>query len=256
MSVSRIEDRIAAQLDRATPGWANMLGSSEGEKRLHQYAEKLVAPLQEVLENQSDERVNDVLSAQLLAAFVWRAFDDAADGHSSRADGAGLVARTVSLHSAYVMKVFPQIESRSVVGYYDLMVEACDNRRSIHFDDIWQRCAILLHAPEVLGYVSETGCKVYRAYLNVAGLAHDAQDLLDDWKLGTATLPTIWLQKACSPDGVLTGDSLRSVFDSSRELINNALVEVKALGAAQLYPRLLAAMQRDHSIIEELIDLS
>jgi hypothetical protein len=198
--LSAVIERVGVE----SPTTRAELDTENARLRRDSYLLRFVLPLAELSgwPAEIDSKLPDALSAHLLWCLTWRRIDDLVDEFSQPRVDTGQVAETVAM-TARAAALHQRVKDRhQLVGLEEeseellrLTCQVAEGERSapVEIEHIWERAAPFLIVPRQLLNLSDEKEGIYRSYLNLVGLMHDAHDVARDLEAGLHTLPIQWL---------------------------------------------------------------
>lgn len=204
----------------------------ENEYRRDNYLIRYGLPLAELFGwPQNNSTLAEGLAVHFFWAVSWRHLDNVLD--SNVVDQAEVGKIAVALCRA--MKAQTESErhlgiapSHEVSNLLQLLCATAkeERRAPIALQNIWQRAAPFLVVPRTLLRLSPELEDIYKAYINVDGLAHDIHDLMSDQKLGIQSLPISWFE-ALDADFAFRRDVVNAWFDKAEHELENAIEHLR-----------------------------
>lgn len=201
----------------------------KNEYRRDSYLIRYGLPLAELSgwPQKKDSILAEALAVHFFWAVSWRHLDNVLD--SNVVDQAEVGKLAVALCRA--MKAQTEIEqhfesapSHEVGNLLQLLCATAkeERRAPIALQNIWHRAAPFLVVPRTLLKLPPEFEDIYKAYINVDGLAHDIHDLMTDQKLGIQSLPISWFE-ALDADFAFRRDVVNAWFDKAERELENAI---------------------------------
>jgi hypothetical protein len=149
---------------------------------------------------------------------------------------AEMVARAAAVHERVARRYgLTKVEGAEDMIRLTCEVAAGERAAPISLEGIWARASPFLIAPRYLLELSDEREGLYRAYLNLVGLLHDAHDVASDLEAGIRTLPTRWLSEIDAAR-VFRPDVFQSWFTRVAAELGRAIGEVRGRCADRDWP--------------------
>ena len=214
--------------------WSEM-SLSENEYRRDSYLIRYGLPLAELAgwPKRNDPIVAEALAVNFFWAECWRRLDNVLDTNTVDQDEVGKLAVAICRATKIHFNVANCLDIESFQEMQDSLQLVCaiakkERRAPIEREDIWLRATPFLIVPRTLLRLSPEHEDIYKAYINVNGLAHDIHDLMSDHKLGIQSLPVSWFG-ALDTDMAFRRDVVNAWFDKAEQELGSAIEHIKRL---------------------------
>jgi hypothetical protein len=218
--------------------WSEM-SLPENEYRRDSYLIRYGLPLAELAgwPKRKDALVAEALAVNFFWAECWRRLDNVLDSNIVDQVEIGELAVAVCRATKIHIDVAQHLDIASFHEVLDSLRLVCaiakeERRAPIEREDIWQRATPFLIVPRTLLRLSTEHEDIYKAYINVNGLAHDIHDLITDHKLGIQSLPVSWFG-ALDTDMAFRREVVNAWFDKAEQELGNAIEHIRRFSSVK-----------------------
>ena len=172
------------------------------------------------------------LACHLLWCHAWRRLDDVLDVQERSVDAISRAWLFLSMALAATLQSVETDRKDVAALAFEYVAITCDTAAvertlGIAYSDIWKRAAPLLFVPERMIELPERSIIIYKDYINLAGLLHDSQDVLDDVARGIRSIPSDWL-RTVREESALDLCAMNGFFATAESMLSGALETIRA----------------------------
>ncbi len=197
------------------------------------YLIRCVLPIAELAEPKEygSEGLIEALCVHLLWCLYWRSLDTLLDDRARPTESVEDLAQVLCTAVQANTQLRARLASQTPLDLSHVLEPCSIYRRetegSTEIDDIWRRASPFLIVPESILHLAPKRLDAYKAYLNLFGLVHDAQDLMSDIRQGLESLPIRWLREI-DPDLQLRPRTLGLYYRRAADAIAELTRQTKA----------------------------
>ena len=214
-------ESVAARIAFYDSSVWNSMNLVDNLSRRDSYLIRFTLPLAELhgWPTREDSTLTDALAAHFFWALCWRHLDNVFDANSIDQEDVGnlaaVICRATRVHVT-VGRIVQREWSDEIISLIQTLSETAMRERisPVPRNLIWQRATPFLIVPKTLLGLSRDQLSIYKSYINLSGLGHDVHDLMNDVRLGIASLPASWFSEL-DPQLSFRRDVVNAWFDKA-----------------------------------------